>query len=359
MFEDLRFPVIVAPMAGGPSTPELVAAVTDAGGFGFLPAGYLDAGALEERIEKTATLTDAPFGVNLFVPGERSSAELSAHTERLRAEGERYGVAPGEPRWDDDDYPAKVRLVARRRIPVVSFTFGLPSRDDVALVREAGGTVVVTVTCPDEAVRAAEIGADALCVQGFEAGAHRGLLTDDADLSAGGELYGLLAALRLVSARVRLPLIAAGGLVHGADVAAVLVAGAVAAQLGTAFLRADEAGTTPLHRRALAEGERATAFTRAFSGRPARGLVNRFLTEHSVDAPAAYPQLHHLSKPIRAAATAAGDPEAVSLWAGQTYPLAPSGPAAQIVERLRAEATAAFEAARERLGQPGRRASSE
>src|SRR5262249_43270073 len=152
--------------------------------------------------------------------------------------------------------------------------------EDVARLHEAGSQVVVTVTTPAEAVRAAWAGADALCVQGIEAGAHRGLFVDDPADPAGGEAYGLLALLRLVSSEVDLPLIAAGGLAGGADIAAVLVAGASAVQLGTAFLRADEAGTRPAHRRALAEAGRSTTFTRAFSGRPARGLVNRFLIDH-------------------------------------------------------------------------------
>lgn len=344
MFDDLRFPVLVAPMAGGPTTPGLVAAVTEAGGFGFLGAGYLRAGALAERIERTRKLTSRQFGVNLFVPGEPSEADLSDYVRRVRAEAERYGAEPGEPRWDDDDYPAKLELVVEERIPYVSFTFGLPSAEDVHRLHHAGSKVIATVTGPEEAVRAAEIGADALCVQGFESGGHRGLLADDPGNPAGGPAYGLLAALRLVSRRVDLPLIAAGGLTHGADIAAVLTAGAVAAQLGTAFLLADEAGTQPAHRRAVVEGGRGTEFTRAFSGRTARGMVNRFLTENSAAAPAAYPQVHHLTRPVRAAAGKAGDPEAMNLWAGQTYELATEGPAAEIFERLRAEAEAAIRA---------------
>jgi nitronate monooxygenase len=342
MFENLRVPVVVAPMAGGPTTPELVAAAAGAGAFGFLAGGYLAADALADRIGKTRELTAEPFGVNLFVPGPESAVDLSGYRERVREDARRYGVEPGEPKWDDDDYPAKLDVVVAQRIPIVSFTFGAPSADDVARLHEAGSTVVVTITSPAEAEQAASIGADALCVQGFEAGGHRGLLTDDPDSPSGGEVYGLLAAIRLVSVAVDLPLIAAGGLVYGADVAAVLAAGAVAAQLGTAFLRADEAGTQPTQRRALAEGGRDTAFTRAFSGRPARGLVNRFLTEHSAEAPAAYPQLHHISKPIRAAAGKSGDPEAMSLWAGQTYSLTGDGPAADIIARLHTETTTAL-----------------
>jgi nitronate monooxygenase len=184
-----------------------------------------------------------------------------------------------------------------------------------------------------------------LCVQGSDAGAHRGTLTDDGVSPGGGELYGTLAALRLVAAAVDLPLIAAGGLVHGADVAAVLAAGAVAAQLGTAFLLCPEAGTAPAHRLALAERTRRTALTRAFTGRPARGLVNRFLSEHTASAPAAYPNVHHLTKPLRAT----GDPELMSLWAGQTYSLVEAAPAADVVRRLEAQAQAAIKTAATRL----------
>lgn len=343
MFEDLEFPVIVAPMAGGPTTPELVGAVTAAGGFGFLAAGYLSVAALDEKVARTAELTDGRFGVNLFVPGGRSDADLTEHRRRLAAEARRYGVEPGEPEWDDDEYPAKLDLVVRRRVPVVSFTFGAPASAEVERVHGAGGLVAVTVTSPQEADVAAARGADALVLQGFEAGGHRGIFTDDAADPAGGEQYGLLALLRLVAARTSLPLVAAGGLVHGADVAAVLAAGASAAQLGTAFLQTTEAGTAAPQRRALAEGGRQTAFTRAFSGRPARGMVNRVLRELSAGAPSAYPQLHYLSKPVRAAAAKADDPEAMSLWAGQTYPLAGDGSAASVMARLRSEATAAAE----------------
>ncbi|MFC3453158.1 NAD(P)H-dependent flavin oxidoreductase [Amycolatopsis speibonae] len=338
MFEDLRFPVIAAPMAGGPTTPELVAAVTAAGGFGFLAGGYLSADALADRIAKTAELTGEPFGVNLFVPGGEAEADLGGHSERWRAEAERYGVEPGEPRWDDDAYAAKLEIVLERKVPVVSFTFGTPSPEDVERLHANGSKVAVTVTSPAEADQAVAVGADALVVQGFEAGAHRGLFADEAGAEGGGAQYGALSLLRLVSARTALPLVATGGLVHGADIAAVLAAGAVAAQLGTAFLRADEAGTQPAHRQALADGGRTTAFTRAFSGRPARSLVNRAVADFSATAPSAYPQVNNLTKPIRAAAGKAGDPEVMSLYAGQTYELAGSGPAASIVERLQTEA---------------------
>ncbi|MCE6993642.1 nitronate monooxygenase [Saccharothrix sp. S26] len=342
MLDRLEVPVIAAPMAGGASTPALVAEVGRAGGLGFLAAGYLSVEAVAEQITATAALTDRPFGVNLFVPGPRSTTDLSGYRDRVKAQSP---TEPGEPRWDDDSYAAKLELVMALRVPVVSFTFGLPNPEDVHRLHAAGATVVVTVTTPKEAVQAAQVGADALCVQGSDAGGHRGTFADDGVSPGGGELFGVLAALRLVRAKVDLPLIATGGLVHGADVAAVITAGAVAAQLGTAFLTTPEAGTSAAHRQALAEGTRRTALTRAFSGRPARGLVNRFLVENQEQAPAAYPEVHHLTRPVRAT----GDPELMSLWAGQTYALVRPAPAAEVVARLVAEAREALSVAITRI----------
>ncbi|WP_434448815.1 nitronate monooxygenase [Lentzea sp. E54] len=345
MFHTLAVPVIAAPMAGGASTPELVAAVNEAGGFGFLAAGYLTVEQLAEKITRTTELTSKPFGVNLFVPGPRPTADISSYVRRVTSYAEKVGAVPGEPRWDDDNYAAKLELVLALRVPVVSFTFGLPDVDDVQRLKAAGSTIVVTVTTPSEARQAKQIGADVLCVQGADAGGHRGTFSDDGISPGGGELYGILAAIRLVQSAVDLPVIATGGLVTGADVAAVLAAGAVAAQLGTAFLGCPEAGTAAAQREALAEGGRRTALTRAFSGRPARGLVNRFLIEHTPHAPAAYPNVHHLTKPLRAT----GELELMSLWAGTTYSLATAAPAAEIVQRLGDELTEVVNSLAERF----------
>lgn len=349
MLSSLRIPIVSAPMAGGPTTPELAAAVSGAGGFGFLAAGYLTPEKLADRIAQTRELTTEPFGVNVFVPGPESSVDVAAYRGLVATEAGRYGTEPGEPRWSDDHYPAKIDLLVAERIPVVSFTFGPPRPEDVRRLHEVGTEVAVTVTSPDEARWAADLGADSLCVQGFEAGGHRGLFTDDPDSPVGGEAYGLLAGLRLVGAAVDLPLVAAGGIVDGRDVAAVLAGGAVAAQCGTAFLRSPEAGTSPVQRTALTESRRTTV-TRAFSGRPARGLVNRFISEYGDVAPAAYPQVNGVTRPIRTAAAKAADPEAMSLWAGQTYQLAGGEPAADVVARLYADARAAARSVAERLG---------
>jgi nitronate monooxygenase len=187
---------------------------------------------------------------------------------------------------------------------------------------------------------AVAVAADALVVQGTEAGGHRGGLDDASDLS-------LLPLLRLVARETDLPLVAAGGIGDGASVAAVLAGGATAAQVGTAFLRAPEAKTSAAHRAALA-GAGATAITRAFTGRRARGIVNEFMRAHP-DAPAAYPQIHQLTAPLRAAARAAGDTQAINLWAGQAYPLAEDLPAADLVRKLSTDARAALSAASKRL----------
>jgi nitronate monooxygenase len=369
-------PIVQAPMAGGVSTPELAAAVSSAGGLGFLAAGYKTAAAVRDDIRALRALTDRPFGVNIFAPPPPAPGSpgppppprgspappppaprtpdspptapappaIDAYKARLRPEADRYGVALGEPRHDDDEFDAKVELSASEHVAVVSFTFGCPDHHTVARLHDAGCDVWVTVTNAEEARIAASAGADALVVQGFEAGGHRGYFTDGQD----AEDLGLLVALRLIAASVQLPLIATGGITDGQSVAAVLCAGAAAAQIGSALMLAPEASTSAPHRAALAD-DASTRLTRAFSGRQARGIVNRFMREHGADAPAAYPEVHHLTAPVRAAARQAGDREAINLWAGQAHALARAEPAAEIVRRLGAQARDAVRATASRL----------
>jgi len=337
----LRHPVVAAPMAGGPSTPALVAAVSAAGGLGLLAAGYKRPAEVAAEIAAVRAATDAPFGVNVFLPGpEPDPAAVTRYARRLAAEADRRGVALGQPVGGDDEWAGKVALLVAERVPVVSFAFGLPPARAVEALHAAGAAVLVTVTTADEAAAAVAAGADALVVQGVEAGAHRG---GPADEDGVGEL-GLLPLLRLVARVTPLPLVASGGIADGAAVAAVLAAGATLAQLGTAFLRCPEAGTAAMHRAALAApGD--TTLTRAFTGRRARALVTPFVTAHSAAAPAAYPHVHQLTAPLRAAARAAGDPDGVNLWAGQAHELALDLPAGELVARLGAEARAALAAA--------------
>jgi nitronate monooxygenase len=329
--DELAEPIVQAPLAGGPSMPALAAAVCEAGGLGFLAAGYKTADAVAEEIEAVRASTSRPFGVNLFVPpraGPDSSA-VHAYRQRLATEAERQGAELGEPRSDDDDWERKLELLSRERPAVASFTFGLPDVSLIDALRKIGIAAWITVTNGEEAVQARDAGADALVVQGVEAGGHRGGFSDDPEESG----WGLLALLRVVARRASLPMIAAGGIADGAAVAAALCAGASAAQIGTALMLAPEAGTPDAHRQVLARPG-ATRLTRAFTGRTARGIVNRFLVEHSEAAPAAYPEIHHVTSPLRAEARRRGDHEAFNLWAGQAHELAQELPAAEIVRRL-------------------------
>jgi nitronate monooxygenase len=351
LLDRLAVPIVLAPLAGGPSTPELTAAVSNAGGFGFLAAGYLAASALAERLERTRTLTGAPIGVNLFIPGTSAPPQaVDAYAARLADDARQAGVELGAARFDDDDWAAKLELLMATPVAVVSFVFGCPEPEVIDRFRDAGSEVWVTVTRPDEARHAVDAGADALVVQGAEAGGHRASFRDDpaADVIGG---IGLLSLLQLVRAQADIPLVATGGIATGAAIAAVLAAGAAAAQLGTAFLRCPEAGTAAVYRQALADNA-PTAMTRAFTGRLARGIRNRFLDRYSAAAPAAYPELHHLTAPLRQAGRAAGDPGLVNLWAGQTYELGHQLPAGQLVRTLAEEARAALQHAGDRLSPP-------
>ncbi|HEX6390948.1 MAG TPA: nitronate monooxygenase [Solirubrobacteraceae bacterium] len=318
----LRVPVVGAPLAGGPSTPELAAAVTQAGGLGFLAAGYKTAAAVGEDIATVRAATDAPFGVNVFVPTPEPAdpAIVRAYVER---------IGGGEPRFDDDDWDAKLALLVRERPAVASFTFGLPDDAVIARLHDAGVAVWVTITTPGEAAMAGA--ADALVVQGAEAGGHRGGFTDGDD-----EPIALLPLLRLVAQATDRPLVAAGGIADAAGVAAVLAAGASAAQVGSALMLAPEAGTTPAQRAAHAAPGK-TRLTRAFSGRRARGIVNAFMREHDAAAPRAYPEIHHATSAMRAAARERGDTDGFNLWAGQAHELAQAKPAAEIVRQLAPE----------------------
>jgi nitronate monooxygenase len=339
--EELGLPIVQAPMAGGPSTVALAAAVSAAGGLGFLAAGYRTPRAVSAEIAELRSLTGGSFGLNVFSPpvgAAPAAAELAAYGAAIAPDADRYGVAVGEPRVDDDFYEEKVAVAISERVPVVSFTFGSPDTDTVGRLHEAGCAVWVTVTDAVEAGIAERAGADALVLQGTEAGGHRGYFDDTVQ----HEELGLLVLLRRLSPRTGLPLIAAGGIMDGQGIAAALCAGASAVQLGTALMVTPEAGTSAAHRAKLA-GSDPTCLTRAFSGRTARGIVNEFLLEHDLGAPRGYPQVHYMTAPIRAAARSAGNPEGMNLWAGQGHELAVSAPAQELVRELWRVATDALE----------------
>jgi nitronate monooxygenase len=326
----LVVPIVGAPLAGGPTTPALAAAVCEAGGLGFLAAGYKTATALADDVKALRQLTRRPFAVNVFYPvRERiDGVQVAAYVERLAGEAARYGVAAGEPRWTDDEWEAKLELVRREQPAVVSFTFGCPDQEIVEELRTAGSSVWCTVTSPTEAKQAGAAGVDALVVQGGEAGGHQGSFHDHST-----DPFPLLTLLQLVRRVTDLPLIAAGGIATAGAIAAVIAAGASAAQLGTALLLTPEAGTSAAHRQAL-RGDRPTKLTRAFTGRRARGIVNRFMLDHDAAAPIAYPEIHYVTAPIRAAARASDDGETINLWAGQAYQLTRERAVSELVEEL-------------------------
>lgn len=342
----LGVPVIQAPMAGGPSTPALAAAVNRGGGLGFLAAGYLTAERLAEDIETLSEISDRPFGVNVFVGGgdPADPARLQAFAQRLAADAQRAGVPLGEPRFDDDSFADKLEVVRERAVRVVSFTFGTPPQAAVDDLHAAGCEVWMTVTSPTEAAQASTLGADAVIVQGIEAGGHRGVFVDD---DAQSELT-LLSALQLVRASCDRPLVAAGAIMTGAALAAVLALGAAAGQVGTAYMRSSEAGTSDAQRAATAT-DAPTVLTRAFSGRLARGIVNRWHREHGDAAPRAYPEVHHLTSPLRAHGRSAGDADLINLWAGQAHQLAEERSAEEITRLLGAGAREALAAAARRV----------
>jgi nitronate monooxygenase len=276
--------------------------------------------------------TTQPFGVNLFVSGGTTAPRhnLDVYLQSLDGDAEAVGGSLGDATWDDDHYTEKVELLCDDPPSVSSFTFGCPDSEVVAALRRAGSVVAVTVTSPEEAQQAAEMGADVLVVQGIEAGGHQGTFDDEQPPPE----FGLLALIGEVARVTDLPQVAAGGIGGPRQVRAVLAAGAVAAQCGTAFLRCPESGAHPTYKAAIADpAAKMTAITRAFSGRRARGIVNQFMVEHR-DAPSAYPEINNATRPLRAAAAARGDSDRINLWAGQAFRSATDRPAGEVIELL-------------------------
>ncbi|MEU1267288.1 nitronate monooxygenase [Streptomyces sp. NPDC005799] len=337
------YPIVQAPMAGGVSVPALAAAVSEAGGLGFLAGGYKTADGMYQEIKQLRSLTSRPFGVNLFLPqpeyADQGAVEI--YTHQLAGEAAWYETELGDPdSGRDDGYDAKLAVLLDNPVPVVSFHFGVPSRDVVDSLHRLGTFVLVTATTAEEALAVERSGADVVIAQGVEAGGHQGTHRDTPENDGAG--IGLLSLVAQVRETVSVPIVAAGGIMRGGQIAAVLAAGASAAQLGTAFLATAESGANAVHKQALTNPLfTRTELTRAFSGRPARGLVNRFMREHGPYAPAAYPQLHHITAPLRKKAAASGDAQGMALWAGQGHRMARELPAGQLVEVLAAELDAA------------------
>jgi nitronate monooxygenase len=332
-----RLPIVAAPMAGGPSTPALVAAASSAGGFGVFPGGYLSPDAFRDGIRAARSATGAPFGVNLFVAEDFQvdEAQIAAALDRLRPYADELGIALEAPSTFGEDVDALVEVALDERVPFLSFTFGVLPADRLAALHAAGTVSCGTATNLAEARVLADAGVGMICVQAGEAGGHRGGFLDGA--------VGLTALVPLVRDAVDVPVIAAGGLMDGRGVAAALALGADAAQLGTAFLLSPEAGTNRPYRAALGlAAETDTVLTRAFSGRPARGLRNRMAEELAGVPLPPYPVMNALTRPLRQAAAAAGRADFLSLWAGHGVPAARALPAGELVATLERETDTAI-----------------
>ena len=357
LLDSLPIPIVQAPMAGA-SLDGLALAVSRAGGMGTLAAATLAPDEIGPAIAAMKAATDAPFGANLLMAPAASPdpAELDRALRRLAPWDAELGAPlPEAPNRFAQDFNAQLDALIAAAPPVASFTFSILTRPQVAALQRTGTYVIGTATTVAEARAWAEVGADGISAQGFEAGGHRGHFLGDIE----GSLVGTMALVAGIRAAVDLPVLAAGGIMDGRGVAAALALGASAAQMGTAFLLADEAVTPKAWRRGLTEaGDDATRLTRAFTGRYARGVENRFMRQmHGVqdDVPA-YPVQNRLTQPLRAAAAQADEPEMISLWAGQGIGLARPGQAEAMIRRWWAEAGEVARALTERTlgGRTGR-----
>ncbi|RNI20479.1 hypothetical protein EFY87_14715 [Flexivirga caeni] len=328
-------PVVGAPMAGV-GTPELTAAVSAAGGLGIVPGGYLTAARCAADLARVRELTDRPFGANLFLPTPvdeaRGAARLRSYAEALAPIAAAAGVDLPEPRWDGtDDFDAKLGVLLDQPPALVSFMFGVPPADAVRRLHAVGSRIMVTVTDAAEARAAVAAGADVLCLQGADAGGHRGTHRVEAEPNSAG-WRELLASVLAVAP---VPVVVAGGVMGSRDVAEALASGAAAVQCGTAFLLTDECAMPAAYRAGFTAPELTElVVTRAFSGRPARAIRNEFVARLDPLAVPVYPMVNQLTRPVRAAGAAAGNRELVSLWAGTGWRQARTGPAADVVAAL-------------------------
>jgi nitronate monooxygenase len=335
----IEHPIIQGPMGGGPSTPELVAAVSNAGGLGSLGAPYLTPDQITDAIGRIRALTDRPFNVNLFA-GAWQSANAVDPTPMLALLAEVHAAlglpAPMMPALPPDPFDAQLEAVLAARPPIFSFTFGIPSKDAMARIKASGATILGTATTVREGRMLEAAGVDAVVAQGAEAGAHRGTFAAPFEAA----MVPTLDLVAGIVAAVRVPVIATGGIMDGSAIGAALARGAAAAQLGTAFLVCPESGAAAAYKQAiLAAREDRTVITRAFSGRPARGIPNTFMARLAgrEDVILPYPLQNMLTRAMRAAAAKGGHAGFLSLWAGTGAPQARAMAAGALVTRLAEE----------------------
>lgn len=340
----LRVPIFQAPMAGV-STPELAAEVSNAGGLGSIAIGAVEAGPARQMIDATRALTDRAFNVNVFAHHDPlpDPARETEWLDALRPLFEKYNAHPPArlttiyKSFARDD--AMLALLLETAPRVVSFHFGLPDADRLRALKQAGCLLLASATNLEEAHTIERAGLDGIIAQGYEAGGHRGMFDPDAP----DDKLGTLALTRLLALNCNIPIISAGGIMDGAGIRAVLALGAVAAQLGTAFIACPESSADAAYRAALkGPGAEHTILTRAISGRPARCLANRFTDwgTRTSALPPAYPIAYDAGKALNAAAKAQGETGFAAQWAGQGAPLHRSMPTADLIKQLEKEISA-------------------
>lgn len=342
----LMHPIIQAPMAGGGDTPALVAAVSEAGGFGSIGATYLTPDKIREAAESVRSRTNRGFGINLFAPMPlpKLPENPKVAVDRMAGYYAELGLpAPTLPESGGFDFREQLDVALESGASVFSFTFGIIPDWAIQAIKKKGMRLMGTATTVAEAVALEEVGADAIVAQGAEAGGHRGTFAGSFEAA----MVGTMALVPQIVDAVRIPVVASGGIMDGRGIAAALALGASAVQMGTAFLTCDEAGIPDVYKDAILEArDSETRITRAFSGRPARGIVNRLLQDFeapgSTDKILPFPYQNALTRPLRTAAAKAGRAEFLSLWAGQGVGLARRQSAAELVARLVEETNAAI-----------------
>lgn len=343
---NLSVPVIQAPMAGGGDTADLVSAVSNAGAFGSIGAAYLTPEGILERSRAIRAKTSRPFGINLFAPLPSPGADAASMTRAVEAITPYFaelGLPAPEPPTPpaaafDDQLAASLETGAS----VFSFTFGTVPQRAVEEVKRRKIVLIGTATTVAEAQALVELGVDGVVAQGSEAGGHRGTFATDFDSG----MIGLMSLVPQIVDAVPVPVIASGGIMDGRGIAAALVLGAAGVQLGTAFLTCTEAGVAPAYQQAILDAtEHQTKTTRAFSGRPARGIVNRYVREvgpMSPDAPA-FPLAAGAAYPLRAASEPKGSTDFMPLWSGQAPTLAREMPTSALIATFVKEAAAVLD----------------
>jgi len=332
----IKYPIIQAGMAGGTTTPELIASVSNAGGLGTLGAGYMSPEQMKEAIQETKKLTDQPFGVNLFIPEipEVTEREIEQANEWLRPFREELKIT--KPEIKDADpvlFEKQIEIILEERVPVCSFTFGVPPEESVQQLKKRNIVVIGTATTVKEAKMNEENGVDMVVMQGSEAGGHRGTFSGSFE----NAMIGTMALVPQSADHVDIPVIAAGGIMDGRGVLASLTLGAQAVQMGTAFITSLESGAKKQQIEAVLEStEEQTAITSAFSGKPARGIQNDFIREmapYESDLPA-YPVQNTLTKEIRREAAKQNRPEWLHIWSGQNLRLSQRKSAGKIISDI-------------------------